>query len=106
MAVEKGLNHARLPIDDFVKLKTRKVLTIDHVFRILASVCEGKTWKEAFLDTLPARKGVEEREPAHEAEQAKPDFEKDPGVNATGGDDDVKSLRSPIPTLTEKLRPS
>ena len=49
-------------------MKTRKVLTIDHVFRILASVSAGKSWKEAFLDTLPARKGAEAKEAVESAE--------------------------------------
>lgn len=28
------------------------------VFQILARVLEGKSWTEAFLDTIPARKGA------------------------------------------------
>ncbi|KAF2365053.1 tRNA methyltransferase TRMD/TRM10-type domain, partial [Trinorchestia longiramus] len=58
LAVEKGVAHARLPIDEFMQMKTRKVLTIDHVFQILLAVTEGKTWKEAFLTIIPARKGA------------------------------------------------
>ena len=60
--MEKGVAHARLPIDEFIKMKTRKVLTIDHVFSILAAVTSGKSWKDAFLDVLPDRKGVESKE--------------------------------------------
>ena len=60
LAIEKGISHARLPIDQYVKMKTRKVLTIDHVFRILASVSAGSDWKEAFLETLPTRKVAED----------------------------------------------
>ena len=54
--------HARLPIDEFIKMKTRKVLTVDHVFSILAAVTSGKSWKDAFLDVLPDRKGIESKE--------------------------------------------
>ena len=62
LAVEKGVSHARFPIQEAgIEMKTRQVLTIDHVFRIIASVAsEGKTWKEALIDTLPNRKGAKE----------------------------------------------
>jgi tRNA (guanine9-N1)-methyltransferase len=60
LAVEKGINHARFPIQEAgVEMKTRQVLTIDHVFRIIASVAsEGRSWKEALIETLPERKGA------------------------------------------------
>ena len=65
LAVEKGIGHARLPIQEVgVEMKTRQVLTIDHVFRILASVAsEGKSWKEALLEILPGRKGAKDINP-------------------------------------------
>ncbi len=62
LAVEKGVSHARLPIDEYISMKTRRVLTIDHVFAILAAVSAGKSWKEAFMSILPARKGAETKE--------------------------------------------
>ena len=59
MAIENKVSHARLPIDEYVDMKARKVLCIDHVFQILSKVAsEGQSWKEAFLSTLPARKGA------------------------------------------------
>jgi hypothetical protein len=30
LAEEKGLSHAQLPLDQFLKMSTRKVLTINH----------------------------------------------------------------------------
>jgi len=60
LAVEKGLNHARLPIDEYICLKTRKVLTIDHVFNIAVNVCNGQSWKDAFMGIIPTRKGATE----------------------------------------------
>ncbi|XP_043243913.1 tRNA methyltransferase 10 homolog A-like [Amphibalanus amphitrite] len=57
-AREAGIAHARLPIDDFVEMKTRKVLTIDHVFSILLLVAGGSGWRQALQQVLPARKGA------------------------------------------------
>ncbi|TRY67560.1 hypothetical protein TCAL_02301 [Tigriopus californicus] len=68
LAVEKGLKHARLPIDEFIDIKTRKVLTVDHVFKILTSVTEGHSWKEAFMSVLPSRKGAVEKAEGEEQE--------------------------------------
>lgn len=56
LAVDNGIKHGRLPLDKFLLMKARKVLTIDHVFEILLRVTEGKTWQEAFLQVLPERK--------------------------------------------------
>ena len=59
-AIEKGVSHARLPIlESGIDMKTRHVLTIDHVFKIIAAVAsEGKNWKDALKETLPERKGA------------------------------------------------
>ena len=51
-----GVRTARLPIDEFINMKTRKVLAVNHVYEILALVSQGKSWKEAFLEVLPSRK--------------------------------------------------
>ncbi|XP_035743622.1 tRNA methyltransferase 10 homolog A-like isoform X3 [Vespa mandarinia] len=65
LAMENGIKHGRLPLDKFLLMKARKVLTIDHgkkkkkeikIFEILLRITEGKTWQEAFLQVLPERK--------------------------------------------------
>lgn len=58
LAEEKNVAHAQLPISEYLELKSRKVLTIDHVFEILLGVSEGLSWKDAFLKVLPQRKGA------------------------------------------------
>ena len=58
LALNHNIATARLPIEKFLNMKTRKVLTIDHVFRILGSITEGQTWQEALLGVLPPRKGA------------------------------------------------
>ena len=37
-------------------MKTRKVLAVNHVYEILALVCQGNSWKDSFLEVLPERK--------------------------------------------------
>ncbi|CAG9817350.1 unnamed protein product [Phaedon cochleariae] len=55
-AVEQGIDHAKLPIDEYFWMKHRKVLTINQVFEILLYVSKGSTFKEAFEQILPKRK--------------------------------------------------
>ncbi|XP_003399017.1 tRNA methyltransferase 10 homolog A isoform X1 [Bombus terrestris] len=59
LAIQAGITHGRLPLDKFLSMKARKVLTVDHVFEILLRVSEGKTWQEAFLQVLPERKNAQ-----------------------------------------------
>ncbi|XP_013146332.1 PREDICTED: tRNA methyltransferase 10 homolog A [Papilio polytes] len=58
IAVEQGIRHCQLPLNKYVNMKTRKVLTIDHVFEIVLRVCEGVPWQESILEVLPHRKGA------------------------------------------------
>ncbi|XP_026329365.1 tRNA methyltransferase 10 homolog A [Hyposmocoma kahamanoa] len=58
IAVEQGIRHAQLPLQKYVNMKTRKVLTIDHVFEIVLRVCEGLSWQETLMKVLPTRKGA------------------------------------------------
>lgn len=55
-AVERGIAHARLPISECVKLKSRTVITVNHVFEIMLLYSQTKDWKESLVQVLPARK--------------------------------------------------
>ncbi|CAL1527450.1 unnamed protein product [Lymnaea stagnalis] len=69
LAEEKGLAHAQLPISEYLNMKTRKVLAVNHVFSILLRYTECHDWKAAFLAELPARKQAlikDEDECSHE----------------------------------------
>ncbi|XP_070544387.1 tRNA methyltransferase 10 homolog A-like isoform X2 [Ptychodera flava] len=57
-AVEAGIAHAQLPISDYVKLQSRTVLVINHVFEILVKYVQSGDWRQAFFSVIPQRKGV------------------------------------------------
>ncbi|XP_030348533.1 tRNA methyltransferase 10 homolog A isoform X1 [Strigops habroptila] len=57
-AVEQGIGHAQLPLGNFVKMNSRKVLAVNHVFEIILAYLEKRDWKEAFVSVLPQRKGA------------------------------------------------
>ncbi|CAN0057101.1 tRNA methyltransferase 10 homolog A [Lampetra fluviatilis] len=57
-AEELRVEHARLPLDDYVKMSSRKVLTVNHVFEIILAYLDLGDWRGAFLRVLPDRKQV------------------------------------------------
>ncbi|KAH0615866.1 hypothetical protein JD844_026460 [Phrynosoma platyrhinos] len=58
-AQEQGIRHAQLPLGIFVKMNSRKVLAVNHVFEIILAYLEKRDWEEAFFTVLPQRKGAE-----------------------------------------------
>ncbi|XP_051506014.1 RNA (guanine-9-)-methyltransferase domain-containing protein 2 [Myxocyprinus asiaticus] len=57
-AKELGIAHAQLPLGSFVKMNSRKVLAVNHVFEIILAFLEKRDWQEAFFTVLPQRKGA------------------------------------------------
>ncbi|KAI5609584.1 tRNA methyltransferase 10-like A [Silurus asotus] len=57
-ANELGIAHAQLPLGSFVKMNSRKVLAVNHVFEIMLAYLEKGDWQEAFFTVLPQRKGA------------------------------------------------
>ncbi|XP_040887150.1 RNA (guanine-9-)-methyltransferase domain-containing protein 2 [Toxotes jaculatrix] len=57
-AKELGIDHAQLPLSSFVKMNSRKVLAVNHVFEIILAYLEKGSWQEAFFTILPQRKGA------------------------------------------------
>lgn len=68
-AKELGIPTRRLPIDEYIKLSGRKVLTTTHVIQLMLKYLDNRDWKEAFESVLPQRKLEEEEEQKQEEEQ-------------------------------------
>ncbi|XP_029943730.1 tRNA methyltransferase 10 homolog A [Salarias fasciatus] len=57
-AKEQGIEHAQLPLSSFVRMNSRKVLAVNHVFEIVLAYLETGSWRDAFFTVLPLRKGA------------------------------------------------
>ncbi|XP_008824394.1 tRNA methyltransferase 10 homolog A [Nannospalax galili] len=84
-ASDYGIEHAQLPLGDFVKMNSRKVLAVNHVFEIILEYLETRDWQEAFFTILPQRKG------AVPADQAPERSSQDQQSRADGGLDNDSS---------------
>ena len=79
LAVEKQWRHARLPIDEFIKLNTRRVLACNHVMDILLNYIQLGDWKKAFEQHIPKRKQHDATEMDSDVPQTlSPDHPDDP----------------------------
>lgn len=57
-AMNAGVKTARLPIGEFLEMKSRKVLTTNHVNEIMLHWLDLGDWGEAFIKVIPKRKGL------------------------------------------------
>ena len=63
-AMDAGVKTARLPIGDYMQMKSRFVLTTNHVSEIMVRWLECGDWGQAFERVMPKRKGGILREKA------------------------------------------
>ncbi|KAI3718583.1 hypothetical protein L6452_19460 [Arctium lappa] len=55
-AVEQGIQTAKLPIGNYLKMSGSQVLTVNQVIEILLKFLETKDWKASFFHVIPQRK--------------------------------------------------
>ncbi|XP_010530074.1 PREDICTED: tRNA (guanine(9)-N1)-methyltransferase [Tarenaya hassleriana] len=58
-AQEQGIETAKLPIADYLKMSSSQVLTVNQVVEILMKFLETKDWKTSFFAVIPQRKRCE-----------------------------------------------
>uniref|UniRef100_A0A3P9KQ85 tRNA methyltransferase 10 homolog A n=1 Tax=Oryzias latipes TaxID=8090 RepID=A0A3P9KQ85_ORYLA len=88
-AKELGIEHAQLPLSAFVRMNSRKVLAVNHVFEIILAFLEKSSWQDAFFTVLPQRKGAVALNPAGNEKNQDKDQE-----FSSDSEPDTKSLES------------
>ncbi|VDI49395.1 tRNA (guanine9-N1)-methyltransferase [Mytilus galloprovincialis] len=94
LAVEQGMSHAQLPIGQYIEMKSRKVLTVNHVFEILLKYSETKDWKESFFSVIPQRKVVNNTDKEELVTQKETDEDNAPSNGNDSGSISITADRS------------
>jgi len=55
-AAEQGIQSAKLPIGNYLKMSSSQVLTVNQVFEIMLKFVETRDWKTSFFHVIPQRK--------------------------------------------------
>ncbi|KAA8519225.1 hypothetical protein F0562_013481 [Nyssa sinensis] len=58
-AKEQGIQTAKLPIGNYLKMSSSQVLTVNQVIEILLKFLETRDWKASFFEVIPQRKRCE-----------------------------------------------
>ncbi|KAJ2659318.1 tRNA (guanine(9)-N(1))-methyltransferase [Coemansia sp. RSA 1200] len=73
-AAAQGIAHAQLPIGKYVRMATRKVMTVNQIFEMLVRFLAIGDWERAFVDVIPSRKFKDgDRPSAVESDDANPE---------------------------------
>lgn len=55
-AEDQGIQTAKLPIGNYLKMSSSQVLTVNQVIEIMLKFLETKDWKSSFFEVIPQRK--------------------------------------------------
>ncbi|KAJ4704109.1 tRNA (Guanine(9)-N1)-methyltransferase [Melia azedarach] len=58
-AQEQGIQTAKLPIGNYLKMSSSQVLTVNQVIEIILKFLEARDWKASFFQVIPQRKRCE-----------------------------------------------
>ncbi|PSN62357.1 hypothetical protein BS50DRAFT_577280 [Corynespora cassiicola Philippines] len=93
-ALDRGIKTAKLPIGEFLKMKSRQVLVTNHVLDIMLKWMEFGDWGKAFMEVLPKRKGGVLKSEAEEGDG------EDQATSPGAGDDGEEALEMDEETET------
>ncbi|KAI0582952.1 tRNA m(1)G methyltransferase domain-containing protein [Pyrenophora tritici-repentis] len=68
-AMERGIKTAKLPIGEYLEMKSRQVLVTNHVLEIMLKWMDFEDWGKAFMAVMPERKGAKLKGDAEDAEK-------------------------------------
>jgi tRNA (guanine9-N1)-methyltransferase len=90
-AVARGIKTAKLPIGEFLEMKSRQVLVTNHVLEIMLKWMEFGDWGKAFMTVLPERKGAKLKQGGEggEGDEADADADADADANADPTDQEM-----------------
>lgn len=69
-AVSRGIKTAKLPIGQYLEMKSRQVLVTNHVLEIMLKWMEFGDWGKAFMAVMPERKGAKLKSDMENGEEA------------------------------------
>jgi tRNA (guanine9-N1)-methyltransferase len=87
-AVARGIKTAKLPIGEFLEMKSRQVLVTNHVLEIMLKWMEFGDWGKAFMTVLPERKGAKLKQDG-EGNEAEADADAEADANADPTDQEM-----------------
>ncbi|QCD77305.1 tRNA methyltransferase 10 homolog A [Vigna unguiculata] len=82
-AQEQGIQTAKLPIGNFMKMSSSQVLTVNQVVEILLKFLETRDWKTSFFAVIPQRKRCQSDSEGNAEDTVEEEHEQNDGLTAS-----------------------